>query len=194
MLDKSEKIFVAGHRGMVGSAIVRRLESEGFSNLLVRDRPKLDLSDESAVAKFFADEKASCRHSRGGKSRRHQGKQRLSGRVSAREFADPEQRHSFGLRERRTQTSLPWKLVYLPEARAAADPGNSVAELDRWNQPTKLTRLRRLPGSSFARRTLANMARISFQLMPTNLLRSQRQFRFGNITRRGCALAQSARS
>jgi GDP-L-fucose synthase len=57
MLDKSEKIFVAGHRGMVGSALVRRLESEGFSNLLVRDRSKLDLRHESAVAKFFADEK-----------------------------------------------------------------------------------------------------------------------------------------
>ena len=57
MLDKSEKIFVSGHRGMVGSALIRRLKSEGFSNLLVRDRPKLDLTDESAVAKFFADEK-----------------------------------------------------------------------------------------------------------------------------------------
>jgi GDP-L-fucose synthase len=57
MLDKSEKIFVAGHRGMVGSALIRRLESEGFSNLLVRDRSKLDLRDESAVAKFFAEER-----------------------------------------------------------------------------------------------------------------------------------------
>jgi len=57
MSDKSEKIFVGGHRGMVGSALIRRLKSEGFSNLLVRDRPKLDLTDESAVAKFFADEK-----------------------------------------------------------------------------------------------------------------------------------------
>jgi GDP-L-fucose synthase len=57
MMDKSEKIFVAGHRGMVGSALVRGLESEGFSNLLVRDRSKLDLRDESAVAKFFAEEK-----------------------------------------------------------------------------------------------------------------------------------------
>jgi GDP-L-fucose synthase len=57
MLNKSEKIFVAGHRGMVGSALIRRLESEGFSNLFVRDRSKLDLRDESAVAKFFADEK-----------------------------------------------------------------------------------------------------------------------------------------
>src|SRR3979490_867042 len=57
MLDKSEKIFVAGHRGMVGSALVRRLQSQGFSNLLGRARSKLDLRDESAVAKFFADEK-----------------------------------------------------------------------------------------------------------------------------------------
>ena len=57
MLDKSEKIFVAGHRGMVGSALVRQLESQGFSTLLVRARSKLDFRDESAVAKFFADEK-----------------------------------------------------------------------------------------------------------------------------------------
>jgi GDP-L-fucose synthase len=56
-MDKSHKIFVAGHRGMVGSALFRRLESEGFSNLLVRERSKLDLRDQSAVAKFFAEEK-----------------------------------------------------------------------------------------------------------------------------------------
>ncbi len=55
MMDKSEKIFVAGHRGMVGSALVRRLKSEGFSNLLVRDRSKLDLKNE--VTEFFAQEK-----------------------------------------------------------------------------------------------------------------------------------------
>lgn len=57
MLDKSEKIYIAGHCGMVGSALVRRLELAGFSNLLVRDRSKLDVSDESAVAGFFAHEK-----------------------------------------------------------------------------------------------------------------------------------------
>jgi GDP-L-fucose synthase len=57
MMDKSDKIFVAGHRGMVGSALVRRLEAERFVNLLVRDSSKLDLRDESAVTKFFADQK-----------------------------------------------------------------------------------------------------------------------------------------
>src|SRR5436190_2843342 len=56
-VNKSDKIFVAGHRGMVGSALIRRLQSEGFSDLLVRDRSKLDLRDESAVTKFFAEEK-----------------------------------------------------------------------------------------------------------------------------------------
>jgi GDP-L-fucose synthase len=57
MMDKSNKVFVAGHRGMVGSALVRRLQSEGSSNLVVRDRSKLDLRDESAVTKFFAEER-----------------------------------------------------------------------------------------------------------------------------------------
>ena len=49
MIIKSEKIFVAGHRGMVGSALVRRLEAEGFKNLLTRDRSKLDLASESGL-------------------------------------------------------------------------------------------------------------------------------------------------
>lgn len=55
-LNKPDKIFVAGHRGMVGSALVRRLEAEGFNNLLTRDRSQLDLTDESAVAKFYGEE------------------------------------------------------------------------------------------------------------------------------------------
>jgi GDP-L-fucose synthase len=56
-MDKSEKIFVAGHRGMVGSALIYQLESKGFLNLLVRDRSELDLRDEFAVAKLFTEEK-----------------------------------------------------------------------------------------------------------------------------------------
>jgi GDP-L-fucose synthase len=57
MMNKSDKIFVAGHRGMVGSALVRRLGAGGFSNLITRDRSQLNLAAESAVAKFFAEEK-----------------------------------------------------------------------------------------------------------------------------------------
>jgi GDP-L-fucose synthase len=56
-MNKSDKIFVAGHRGMVGSALVRRLQAEAFRNVVTRDRALFDLTDESAVAKFFADER-----------------------------------------------------------------------------------------------------------------------------------------
>ena len=56
-MQKSEKIFVAGHRGMVGSALIRALEVAGFSKLLKRDRSELDLGDSAAVSKFFAKEK-----------------------------------------------------------------------------------------------------------------------------------------
>src|SRR5207247_9447311 len=57
MMDKSEKIFVAGYRGLVGSALIRLLEAEGFANLPRRDRSQLDLLDEPAVQNFFAREK-----------------------------------------------------------------------------------------------------------------------------------------
>src|SRR5213593_1140960 len=56
-MDKTDKIFVAGHRGMVGSALMRRLEAEAFCKLVTRERAQLDLTDESAVGKFFAGEK-----------------------------------------------------------------------------------------------------------------------------------------
>lgn len=56
-MEKSSKIFVAGHRGMVGSAIVRKLNSEGFNNLVLRTSPELDLRNQAAVETFFAQEK-----------------------------------------------------------------------------------------------------------------------------------------
>jgi GDP-L-fucose synthase len=55
-MKKWDKIYVAGHRGMVGSALIRRLEAEGFKNLLTRTHSQCDLTDESAVSKFFAEE------------------------------------------------------------------------------------------------------------------------------------------
>jgi GDP-L-fucose synthase len=56
-MEKNSKIFVAGHRGMVGSAIVRKLEQEGYQNILVRTSKELDLCNQQAVADFFATEK-----------------------------------------------------------------------------------------------------------------------------------------
>jgi GDP-L-fucose synthase len=56
-MNKSTKIFVAGHRGLVGSALIRCLEREGFHNLVKRDRARLDLADEHAVRNFFSQER-----------------------------------------------------------------------------------------------------------------------------------------
>ena len=56
-MKKDSKIFVAGHRGLVGSAIIRRLEKEGFNNLILKTRNDLDLLDQNAVCDFFENEK-----------------------------------------------------------------------------------------------------------------------------------------
>lgn len=56
-MEKNAKIYVAGHRGMVGSAIFRTLQKNGFSNIVTRTSSELDLRDQRAVAAFFADEK-----------------------------------------------------------------------------------------------------------------------------------------
>ncbi len=55
-MNKDETIFVAGHRGLVGSAIVRRLEADGHTRLLTRTRTELDLTDATAVDEFFERE------------------------------------------------------------------------------------------------------------------------------------------
>ena len=55
--DISQKIYVAGHRGMVGSAIVRNLEAKGFANIVTRTHAQLDLTNQSQVVSFFEQEK-----------------------------------------------------------------------------------------------------------------------------------------
>ena len=56
-MNKQDKIYIAGHRGMVGSAILRALQAQGYSNFLLRTSGELDLRNQQAVADFFAIEK-----------------------------------------------------------------------------------------------------------------------------------------
>ena len=56
-MNRKSRIFVAGHRGLVGSAIVRHLQSEGYDNLMTRPRSSLDLTDRTAVDRFFERER-----------------------------------------------------------------------------------------------------------------------------------------
>lgn len=55
-MDKNARIFVAGHRGMAGSALLRNLASRGYSNVVTRSRADLDLTDQAGVERFFRDE------------------------------------------------------------------------------------------------------------------------------------------
>ena len=57
MMDKGAKIYVAGHRGMVGSAIVRELQRKGYTNIITRTHSELDLTRQTEVESFFAQEK-----------------------------------------------------------------------------------------------------------------------------------------
>ena len=57
MISKSSKIYVAGHKGMVGSAIVRKLKKEGFNNLIFKTSKQLDLRNQSLVNQFINEEK-----------------------------------------------------------------------------------------------------------------------------------------
>ena len=57
MMEKNAKIYVAGHRGMVGSAIVRELERQGYTNIITRTHKELDLTRQEAVERFFTEEK-----------------------------------------------------------------------------------------------------------------------------------------
>lgn len=57
MVDKNIKIYIAGHRGLVGSAIWNNLQKRGYSNLVGRTHSELDLLDASAVKEFFDAER-----------------------------------------------------------------------------------------------------------------------------------------
>ncbi|TAE07850.1 MAG: NAD-dependent epimerase/dehydratase family protein, partial [Bacteroidetes bacterium] len=56
-MQTNDKIYVAGHRGMAGSAIVRALQKQGFAHIIIRTSAELDLRNQQAVAEFFASEK-----------------------------------------------------------------------------------------------------------------------------------------
>ena len=57
MMQKDSKIYVAGHRGMVGSAIIRELQRQGYTNIITRTHKELDLCRQDQVERFFAEEK-----------------------------------------------------------------------------------------------------------------------------------------
>ena len=56
-MNKTDKIYIAGHNGMVGSAIIRKLKSDGYEHLIIQSSDELDLRNQNAVYQFFEKEK-----------------------------------------------------------------------------------------------------------------------------------------
>ena len=70
-MDKTSKIFVAGHKGLVGSAIVRQLENLGYVNIITKSRQELNLLRQTDVENFFETEKPEYVFDAAAKSRGH---------------------------------------------------------------------------------------------------------------------------
>ena len=62
MLNKSSKIYIAGHNGLVGSAILRKLKKDGYKNIIYKDRKQLDLKDQKKVSNFLRKQKQKRPH------------------------------------------------------------------------------------------------------------------------------------
>ena len=99
-MELQAKIYVAGHRGMVGSAIVRELHRQGYTNLVTRTHAELDLCDQQAVNAFFEAERPGIRVSCCGQSRWHCGKRKCTGRLHVRKHDARNERHPCSMEER----------------------------------------------------------------------------------------------
>ncbi len=92
-MDKNAKIYIAGHRGLVGSALVRNLRAHGYNNILTRTHAELDLTHKEATEALIAEEKPEYVFLGGSEGRRHPRQQRLSGGVHPFQSRHPDQHH-----------------------------------------------------------------------------------------------------
>jgi len=121
MMEKNAKIYVAGHRGMVGSAIVRELQRQGYTNIITRTHKELDLTRQDAVEEFFAQEKPEYVFLAAAK---------VGGIVANQEaLADfMYERHPLGLEERLQEAGIPRLLLHLPPYGSSAHEGRLPAD------------------------------------------------------------------
>ena len=127
-MNPDSRIFVAGHRGLVGSAIVRRLEREGYRNLLLRAAIELDLRDQTAVERIFCTRTARICVPGRGQSRRHPRQRHVSRGVPPRQSAHRGQRDRRGVACGHAQAAVSRLVLHLPEVRAAADARGASAD------------------------------------------------------------------
>ena len=124
---RTSLIYVAGHRGLVGSAICRSLRQQGFDRLLLRTHAELDLTDAVAVQRFFAQERPAhvflAAAKVGESARTIPIRRSLSGKISR----STDQHHSRELPLRGRSSALPRIELHLPQTLSAAHPGRISA-------------------------------------------------------------------
>ena len=192
-IPRDARIFVAGHAGLVGSAVVDRLQADGFTTILTATRSELDLRDQAAVNYWFHDRAARVRVPRGRHRRRDHGQLHPAGRVPLRQHADPRHRRRGQQAGRRRQAPLPRQLVHLPPpGRASRSPRTSSSPA-RSSRPTRPTPSPRSPASSCARPTARSTAATSSRpCPPTSTARATTSTRSAATSCR-CSCAASTR-
>ena len=116
-------IYVAGHRGMVGSALWRELLRRGFTNLIGKTRAELDLRDAAAVAHFFAAEKPQYVFAAAARVGGILANSESSGRLSVGKPPNPEPPHRKRAPGRRQKVALPWQFLHLPQTGPSTPQG-----------------------------------------------------------------------
>ena len=128
-VDKRDKIYVAGHRGLVGSAIVRALELTGHTNLLTAHARELDLTDQSAVSCVLRSGAAGLRLPRRREGRRHSGQQHAIGADFIRDnLLIQTNVIDAAWRAWREEAAVPGVVLHLSEVCAAADDRGGAAD------------------------------------------------------------------
>ena len=170
------RIYVAGHRGLVGSAILRRLEREGFANVLTATRDQLDLRDQAAVNYWFRANRPEYVFLVAGHGRRHPRQLDAPGRVHLRQHDDPRDGRARRAPLRREEAALPRQLVHLPARVPAADQGGVPADRparadERGLRDRQDRRHQALPGLPPAVRLQLHLGHADESLRPERQLR-----------------------
>ena len=128
MLDKNSKIYIAGHHGLVGSAIWNNLKQRGYNNLIGRSHSELDLTDQTAVKKFFDEERPDAVVWPGVR-RRHNGQLPLPRRLHHAEHANAVQCDRQCLLAWREKTVIPRFDMYISKGCTTADERRCAAHI-----------------------------------------------------------------
>ena len=122
-----KRVFVAGHRGMVGSAIVRAVGRARGCDVLTVGRDQADLRRQEQTETRFCRTTAACSDSCSGKSWGDLCQRRLSRRIHLRQSGDRDERHPQRLSSQGGKTSLSWLILHLSATSATADEGRRIA-------------------------------------------------------------------